>query len=247
MIDKIDRCNYIQQQVNDLGIMSLWQDTASAMEIIKLYDSAEEMNMIEFGAGNASWPILVTGICTLQPKINAWESFQHVHYDFSIPTDSYYRNLARNKEELNTLISSKISNHKIEVIDRYVNCSYDILDSDENSYDIIRLDCLESYAEINKLLEYVVRVLKPGGLFFIDDINPIICINRFRAAMNYDDTGELSLLWTGIKECAFQKPGGVLLNQEQLKNKLFDHYGFESVITNTEQSTPTKTYLRHCT
>jgi SAM-dependent methyltransferase len=241
-----DRCNLIQQQVNELGIMSLWHDTASAMEIIKLYDTAEEMKMIEFGAGNAGWPILVSRVCTVLPKIYAWESFQHVYYDFSIPTDSYYRNLARNKEELDALITSKISNHNIEVIDQYINYSFDLLDNDTNKYDIIRLDCLESYSEINNLLKYVVRVLKPGGLFFVDDIDPITSINRFRAAMNYDDSGELSLLWTGIKECAFQKPGGVVISQDKLKTKLFDQFGFESVVTYTEQSRPTKTYLRYC-
>jgi SAM-dependent methyltransferase len=238
--------NNIQNTVNDLGIMSIWMDTASTMEIIKLYDTAQQMNIIEFGTGNAGWPILVTQTVKKIPKIYAWESFQHVYYDFSIPGDSFYRGLARDKEELDKLISSKVLNHQIEIVDQYINDSYDILDNDTNTYDIIRLDCLESYTEIKRLLNYVVRVLKPSGLFFVDDIDPITSINRFRAAMNHDDTGELSLLWTGIKECAFQKPGGTEINKEELQSTLYEHFGFKSVITYTEQSNPAKTYLRYC-
>lgn len=238
----------IQELVNDLGIMSLWQDTASTMEIIKLYDAANEkqLRIIEFGAGNGGWPVIVSRICNELPMIYAWESFQHTHYDFSIPTDIVYKNLTRNKQELLSLIDSKIDNHNIEVIDRYVNRSFDILDSDTTQYDIIRLDCLDGYVEITQLLTRIMKLLVPGGLLFIDDIDPIVCVNRFRAAMNYDDTGDLSLLWVGIKECAFQKPGGTIINQEQLKNILADRYNFSSVITCTDYSIPTKTYLRHC-
>lgn len=236
-----------QELVDDLGIMSLWQDTASTMEIVKLYDAAngKQMRMIEFGAGNGGWPVIVSQICKELPVIYAWESFQHTQYDFSIPTDVVYKNLARNKQELMSLIDSKISNHKIEIIDRYVNRSDDILDNDTTEYDIIRLDCLDGYAEITQLLTHVMRLLAPGGLLFIDDIDPIICINRFRAAMNYDDTGELLLFWVGIKECAFQKPGGTTISQEQLKTILADRYNFSSEITCTDYPIPTKTYLRH--
>ena len=80
----------------------------------------------------------------------------------------------------------------------------------------------------------------------VDDVDINICINRFRAAMNYDDTGELLLFWVGIKECAFQKPGGMTISQEQLKTILADRYNFPSEITCTDYPIPTKTYLRHC-
>lgn len=236
----------MQQLVTDLGIMSLWEDIASTMEIVKLYDTGRQMNIIEFGAGNAGWPVLVSQTCSILPYVYAWESFQHIYYDFSISTDVVYKNLARSKEELMTLIDSRISDHNIEVIDQFVNYSYDILDNDTKQYDIIRLDCLDSYFEIKQLLEYVIRVLAPGGILFIDDIDPVICVNRFRAAMNYDDTGELSLLWVGIKECAFQKPGAAAIDQTQLKSTLLEKYGFNGEITCPENNLPKKTYLRHC-
>lgn len=242
---KINSAN-MQQQVHDLGIMSEWTDIASTMEIVKLHDSGRPMNIIEFGAGNGGWPVMVSKTCKVLPHVYAWESFQHVYYDFSITTDSVYRNLARDKQELMELIDTRIPQHHIQVIDQYVNYSYDLLDNDTTVYDIIRLDCLDSYFEIKQLMERVVKMLAPGGLFLLDDIVPGICVNRFRAAMNYDDSGELSLLWVGTKECAFQKPGGRPIDQQQLKTILQDKYDFKPEISCPDYNMPNKTYVRHC-
>lgn len=203
----------IKERIKELGVMNMWQDSVITNEIIaNQYTSSTPLKIIEFGAGNASWCVFMSEALATLPNVYAWENFEHLTYIEANSNSSVYNGLARNKQELMSLINNQIANHNIEIVEEQAEASAEWFKNNPGPYDVIRLDCMNELDSILSVLDSAITYLKPDGLLLIDDINPMITINRFRAAMSYVDNGRLNLIYTGAKEAIFQKPGSAPIN-----------------------------------
>ena len=191
--------------------MNMWQDSVITNEIVaNQYTSSTPLKIIEFGAGNAGWCVFITEALDHLPNVYAWENFEHTTYVYN--SSSVYNGLTRNKQELMSLIDTQIADHNIEIVEEDAEDSAEWFKNNPGPYDVIRLDCMDEIDHILNVLDSAITYLKPDGLLLIDDINPMITINRFRAAMSYVDNGRLNLIYTGAKEAIFQKPGSASIN-----------------------------------
>ena len=208
-----------RDRLKELGVMSQWEDSVITSEIVaNRYTSSTPLKIIEFGAGDAGWCVFISEALATLPSIYAWENFEHALYSESTSNSSIMFSLTKNKQELMQLIDTRITNHNIEIVQEDVETSAEWFKNNPGPYDVIRLDCLDEMHRILNVLDCAINYLKPDGLLLIDDIIPVITINRFRAAMWHADHGKLNLVYVGAKEAIFQKPGASPIDINAVKD-----------------------------
>lgn len=208
------------ERIKELGVMIRWEDSVITNEIVaNQYTSSTPLKIIEFGAGNAGWCVFMSEALATLPSVYAWENFEHTTYLSDVnDSSSVYYQLTRNKQELMSLIDIRIADHNIEIVEEDAEDSAGWFKNNPGPYDVIRLDCMDEMDRILNVLDCAITYLKPGGLLLVDDIEPMTTINRFRAAMSYVDSGRLHLVYVGLKEAIFQKPGASPIDIDAVKD-----------------------------
>ena len=212
----------IKERIEELGVMSIWQDSVITNEIISnQYTSPIPLKIIEFGAGNAGWCVFMTEVLDPLPEVYAWENFEHTTYLPAVNDSSsvyHHSRLTRNKQELMSMIDTRITDHNIEIVEEDAEDSAGWFKNNPGPYDVIRLDCMDEMDRILNVLDCAITYLKPDGLLLVDDIEPQTTINRFRAAMSYVDSSRLHLVYVGATEAIFQKPGASPIDIDAVKD-----------------------------
>lgn len=183
-------------------------------------------NIIELGVGNADW--LIFAAAALKDS-----SVNLMGYDnFSWAAEQLYDNWSLTVDDLTQsnkqrLLKFGLTNN-IQIKDNNIeNLSSDITEFGIEKYDVVRLDCLcNTVPQIDEVIDAIMPYTTENCIFFVDDIIPSYCPNRFLSFMEKVRKKELIPLWFGEHEGAWVKPSFDVVKFSQQMEEFYTDYWY---------------------
>lgn len=171
--------------------MSIRDDLYVTIEILKF---AKPKVILELGTGNGGWILATNELCPINACYIGYENFI-LNYGLDwhsngIDLENYLKNTSNSSN-----IEIKNLDVKNILPDTFINYTFDI----------VRLDCLESQSEVSTLFEKIYPYTSPNCIFIVDDIVPNNCPGRFLSFMENTKNKLIKPIWFGNKEGAWVK------------------------------------------
>ena len=194
--------HYINRDFPRHGMRPMSDDMDLVAEII-LINHLNPKVCWEIGTGKADWALFINQYMNISPEWHLTENF-----DWATTTNeaimSYIPdNWPKNLTDINNHIRKMYKKNKKEF--KYTLYDQDILKIQNNKLvDLWRIDC--DFENLDQSIEHMLEYSSDNVIFFVDDIIPSRCINRFVTMMDQVRRGNLELVWVGIGEAAWTKP-----------------------------------------
>jgi SAM-dependent methyltransferase len=219
---------YLESVVNKYKPMVLVEDLNVISEIISY---VKPNTVLELGVGSGGWILAMNELIKNNlPNIN-YLGFENFSYDYKF-------GWPKNEKELEYQLKNFQPDLNVSIINKNVNL-LNKTDFENKTFDVVRLDCLDSLNDINNIFYKVLPNTSKNCIFLVDDITPNICPNRFLAFLNKTSEGILKPLYIGRKEAAWCKYD---FDCEPLQKKLYDMFKDELNLTNVSLTFSNITY-----
>lgn len=183
--------NKVTEVLEKYEPMSIRDDLYVTIEIFKF---AKPKVILELGVGNGGWILSTNELC---PNNACYIGCENFILNYGLDWHSNEIDLENYLKSVSNLSEIKIKNIDVK----------HILPNTFNNYtfDVVRLDCLESQSEVSSLFEKIYPYTSPNCIFIVDDIVPNNCPGRFLSFMENTKNKLLKPIWFGNKEGAWVK------------------------------------------
>lgn len=169
------------------------EDVLIESYLLNTLKQGNAQSAIEFGAGNAGWPLMMNLMGFTSPQ---W----HLVEDFSLAMQTQSQKIrpdwATNPDELTQHIAKNSSEFKLNrIIPSLPN-------DDREKYDICRIDFRLDPEWVEK---FVSEQMSDDAWLFIDDTKMNCGFERIMLAFRLMNAGLVYPIWIGEKECVFSK------------------------------------------
>jgi hypothetical protein len=145
--------------------------------------------VLEFGIGAGGWALCVNHFVSGMTIVGV----DNFHYDYGLGWPQTEAALRLYVEAIAAELGDTIDLRFVD-LDARESLALDRM------VDVVRVDCLDNMADIARLIDGILPMVGPRGVFFVDDIAPRICPGRFLAFIEQTVLGNLFPVWFGHKE-----------------------------------------------
>lgn len=192
MIDP-DRFKHL---VNSLNVLSRGGDLLAQLDILNHINPSR---ILELGAGNGDWLVFIASALDSSPsQLVGYDDFTwHIDYNWAQTCSQLEQRIQGLRTQLEFTAPIELREADILTMDYALELA-------NQSFDLIRLDCLNGPVEqILSVLDKLLPYTHSGTIILVDDIPCNSVPNRFTAMQELVGQELVSPLWFGSKEGAW--------------------------------------------